>query len=855
VVIDTVLNTKIILLIILLLTGNVFWGFAQSKKQERKIIITIDSHDAKAVIENIQKDNNIKFSYSDNILDGVKISVKANQEISLKKFLDTYLISAGIGYIVLGDQIVLFLINKKNSCVTISGYIKDAVSSEDVIGATIFNNDLLIGTITNSYGFFSLKIPKGNHKLTFGCLGYYDTIVYVTASLNRTLNIQLKPKLYRVSQVNVLSKRNAVFLESSLMNMIKVDIKSLQELPELFGENDAIRNLSALPGIQANELSTSNLNVRGGGSGQTVFLMDEATLYNASHFGGFFSIVNPDVVNNVEVYKSDIPVKEGGALSSLINVNLREGNNQKMKIKGGIGVISARISVEGPVVKDKSSILFAFRRSYIDNLMRVLMTDPDLKNITFYFYDTNLKWNYKLNGKNRFFISGYAGSDLFTQYLKLQRMNYLASARWNHLFNSHFFSNTTFTASNNIMRQGTLEGKDLLYWQSKIFDYRLKTDFTYYYSSNINLNFGYSGVIYNIYPFSLLTQTENSLITRYESLSDRLMLNSIYYKQSFLIKKKLSIDAGFRLTYMVTNPFSDSVLILEDLYWEPQIRISYALTPDKTVKLGYSRQKQPLHQLPVSSMGISINRWMPANRDFIPQISDNFTAGYYDNNLFGIKMSAEVYFREMNNLIETLQDKRILYTDKPDFYLHKTSGYVYGAELSLSYNIKNFKSIVSYSYSNPMVKTEGLNEEKYYPASHTRKHMLNVSGVYYFSKRVKMSATWVFATGLPYTAPTGKYVLNGKTYLQFDDDKVNTKLLPPYHRLDLSIDVESKKNKNRRWKSFWNFSVYNVYFRKNPLGVYYFIPETQGGETVQKFNPGFYYLYQIVPSVSYRFEF
>lgn len=853
-IIDTASNLKTAFLIILLLASN-FYCLGQVEKLSTEIIITTDSQDAKTIIDNIQKNSNIKFSYSDNILDGMKISVHVNQKIVLKKFLDNYLMSAGIGYIVLGDQIVLFLINKHIDCITISGYIKDAISSEDVIGATIFNNDLLTGAVTNSYGFFSLKIPKGNYNLTFGCMGYYDTTIYINASLSRTININLKPKLYRVSQINILSKRNAIFLESSLMNTIKVDIKSLQELPELFGENDAIRNLSILPGIQANELSTSNLNVRGGGSDQTVFLMDEATLYNASHFGGFFSIVNPDVVNNVDVYKSDIPVKEGGALSSLINVNLREGDNQKMKIKGGIGIISARISIEGPVIKNKSSILFAFRRSYIDNLMRILMTDPDLKNIIFYFYDTNFKWNYRLNGKNRFFVSGYAGSDSFTQYLKMQRMNYLATARWNHLFNSYFFSNTTFTVSNNIMKQGTQEGKDLLYWQSKIFDYRLKSDFTYYYSSNVNFDFGYSGVIYNIYPFSLLTQTENSLITRYESSFDRLMLNSIYYKQSVLIKKKLGIDAGFRLTYMVTNPFSDSVSILEDLYWEPQIRVSYALMSDKTVKLSYSRQKQPLHQLPVSSMGISINRWMPANRDYLPQISNNFTAGYYDENFFGTKISTEVYFRKMNNLIETLQDIRILYTDKPDFYLHKSSGYVYGAELSVSYNIKNFKSSISYSYSNPIIKTEGLNNDNYYPASHTRRHMLNLSGIYYFNKRIKASATWVFATGLPYTAPTGKYVLNGKTYLQFDNNKVNTKFLPPYHRLDLSLDIESKKNETRRWKSFWNFSIYNVYFRKNPLGVYYFIPENKSGEIIQKFNPGFYYLYQIVPSISYRFEF
>jgi hypothetical protein len=254
-------------------------------------------------------------------------------------------------------------------------------------------------------------------------------------------------------------------------------------------------------------------------------------------------------------------------------------------------------------------------------------------------------------------------------------------------------------------------------------------------------------------------------------------------------------------------------------------------------------------------VGIAINRWMPSSKSFVPQQSTNYSLGFYDENIFGIKFSTEVYYRKMENLIETLQDSRILYTDDPEEFLHKASGTAYGLEMLFSYNIDDFKGIFSYDYCMPLWTTEGLNSEKQYEASHSREHSLNLTGVYKFNQRISASATWIYASGIPYTAATGKYDLDGKTYLQFSNEKVNTKKLPPYHRLDLSLDIAGKKNDIRKWKSYWNFSICNVYFRKNALGVAYFIPETNNGVEVQTLNPGFFYLYQFVPSVSYRFEF
>lgn len=822
---------------------------------EVKLTINPIEANAKAIIENIEEDTDIKFSYSDNIFDDLFISIKEPISLKTQDFLDGYFKPQGIAYNVIASKIILYKIQMPVKWFTVSGYIKDAKTSEDMIGATVYIADLGVGTVTNPYGFYSLKLPKGTYEISYESLGYSKILEKVILSFDYKNNVLLKPKTYNVSEVTVTTRENSIFLKSTLMNMVKIDIKSLQELPGLFGENDALRNLAILPGIQANELSTSSINVRGGSTDQTTYLMDEVNLYNASHFGGFFSIFNPDVVNNVNVYKSDIPVSEGGALSSLIDVRLREGNNQNWQVKGGIGLISARGLVEGPLKKDKSSVLIAFRRTYVDNLTRILTADSDLKNVKFYFYDANFKLNYKLNDNNRFFISGYAGSDVFSQYTQMSSTNYLGSMRWNHLFGPRLFTNTTYSLSRNIMTQGTQEGNELLYWESEINSMKFRSDLSYYYSDAFKCSFGYATTLFNIYPYSLLTQTEKTLLIRHESSIEQMMLNSVYYDQQTLINKKIGIDGGIRVTHMLTYPFTDSLTGVSEVYFEPQIKVSYAIDNSRTIKASISHQVQPLHQLPLSMVGVAINRWMTSNTSFIPQKSTNYTLGYYNTNIFGVNFSAEGYYRQMDNLIETMQDTRILYTDDPEKYLHTAKGTAYGLEMLMSYTLNSFKGMISYDYCKALWKTESLNNGLPYESSHSREHSLNLTGVFSINERISASAIWVFASGIPYTAATGKYVLDGKTYLQFDNEKINTKQLPPYHRLDLSLDIASKKNDLRKWKSFWNFSIYNAYLRKNALGVAYFIPDNESGVEIQKLNPGFFYLYQFVPSVSYRFEF
>lgn len=841
---------KLALILFLIFSMQVF----AQKTILKKTINMVSSENPKQTIARLETDYAIPFVYSDNIFDNKQFAQKKYIQISLHDFLVDYFSKQDISFKEVNGQIILFYQAYEPQNFVVSGFVRDENSGEDLIGATVFFPDLGIGAITNSYGYFALQVPEGKHKIVVNCLSYSakDSLLNIVA--NRRFNIALGSKSYRVQEITIQSEANTYFLESALMNMEKIDIEALRKLPGLFGESDALRNLSIFPGIQTNELSTSSINVRGGSTDQTLFLMDEANLYNASHFGGMFSVFNPEVVNNVNVYKSDIPIKEGGALSSLIDVRLREGNKQHWKLNGGIGLISARASLEGPLVKEESSVLFAFRRTYVDQIIHALTTDKDLDNLNFYFYDANLKMNYKLNKNNRLFLSGYSGADEFEQYSKLTRENHLVTLRWNHIFTPNLFSNTSVIGSKNIMTQGSDERDAYVYWKSDVNNVKIKSDVTYYITDDMRSSFGYNANLYNIKPYAVLSELDNQLNTRFESERERLLLNSLYFSQRVNIKKVVSIDGGIRLTYMSSNPVTDSLVGLEEYFLEPQVKIGFTLKDKSTIKASFCKHVQPLHQLPLSMIGIAINRWMPANKSFRPQVSHNYSIGYYNKFQSGLKITLEAYYRKMDNLIESFGNLEIIGTSNPEEIVRKAKGTAKGLEFLISYNSKKYRAIATYDYCKALWVTDGLNNNLPYPASHTREHSFNISQIYSFSDRVSLSATWTIASGIPFTAAFGFYQVTNKTYLAFDGVKINTKRLPPYHRLDISLDIASKKNEHRKWKSYWNFSVYNAYFHKNALGVAYFVPDENSGTTAEFLRPGYFYLYQFVPSVSYRFS-
>lgn len=828
-------------------------SFAQENPNNLNVDISTEGKNFKEIIQHLESKYDVSFSYSDNILPQFKLPAHTFSNISLIDLIDQVFVPHGINYQIIATQIVLS--QGEKSLVSVSGFVEELGSLKQLIGATIYIQDKQVGSVTNGYGFYSIKLPVGYAKFQVRCLGYHslERTIYVWG--DQRSDFKLPSKLFTVDEILVNYRAEDNFIDSPIQSLVKFNVESLQELPGLFGENDALRNLSLIPGIQSNEMSTGSVYVRGGSNEQTSFLMDEATIYNPSHFGSFFSVFNPDVVNSVSVYKSELPNDESGPLSSLIDVRLREGDLNQWKVRGGIGLISARLAVEGPIVKDKASVLVAFRRSFVDHIAKYLSDDELTQQLRFYFYDANAKFYYRLNDNNRFYISGYTGSDSFDQFSSVKRTNSIGSARWNHVFRNKLFSNTSFVYSNNIYSQTLYENNEEIKWRSNIDNFKLKIDFIQKLNKNMKFVYGFSSNVSNIVPYRYQSFTENVVSQTIMAETEQMMLNSVYFNQDASLGKVFGIGFGLRISHLQNSPFIERDNKYAAFLFEPNIHFKLSIDKNTSFKGSYNHREQPMHQLYINMLGIAVNRWMPANSNYKPQKSDNLSLGLFRSEEFGLNYSAEFYYRKMSNLIETLQETKILYADDVEKYLHRSEGSVRGIELSLSYKRKKGNLMAAYDYNDVLWTTDGINSNDPYQASHARKHNVSMSGVYKFNKQISISATWRWSSGLPFTPATGKYVVDNKVYIKYDENNINTAHLPNYHRLDLSCDIAAKNNDKRRWKSYWNFSIYNAYFRKNVLGVLYFSESIADESSIQTLDPNFYYLYQFVPSVSYRFSF
>lgn len=840
---------------ILIFISCIHNSFAQSIFNQNISSLNTNGKSFKQIIQQLEQNYNVSFSYSDDMLPDIILPECIFSNLSFEELLKQLFVAHGVDYSIVNGQIVLFYNEETKPNFRINGFIEEQGSKRDLIGATVYIKEKEIGVITNSYGYFSFKLPVGLYTFQVRCLGYdsFEQTIYVWG--NSFYRFKLKSKQYQVNEVVVKYNGNDEFVESAFQSLISLDIKSLQEFPGLFGENDALRNLSLLPGIQSNEMSTGSVFVRGGSNEQTVFLMDEGIVYNPSHFGGFFSVFNPDVVNHVSIYKSELPSNETGALSSIVDVRLREGDFDRWKIKGGIGLISARASVEGPLVKDKSSILIAFRRTFVDQAASLISEDKSTQDLRFYFYDANIKFNYKFNKKNRIYLSTYGGADSFYKYDGVKRRNSQSTFRWNHVYNSSLFSNVSLIHSVNSFNQTLNPNDEEVLWHSNINTIKAKADFSHFVSPKLKLQYGFQSTLFNVVPYRYTAISESGSKTRDEARTEQMAVNSVYFHQDLYLKEVFGIGMGARIGHIYNSPFINRDNKYQGLLFEPNLNLSLMFNKKTRIKSSYNHREQPLHQLYINMLGIAVNRWMPASNNYLPQTSDNFSLGIFRTEGFGLSYSVEGYYRKLENLIETLQESRVLYSYEPEKFLHNSSGTVNGFEMSVSYETKKLRFLSSYDYNNVQWLTEGINQNNYYPASHIRKHNFSLSGVYRVSERVVASVTWHWASGTPFTAATGKYEVDGKVYLNYDDNKINTRNLPDYHRLDLSVDIEGKKNNLRRWKSFWNFSIYNAYFHKNVLGVIYFSEDVLNNSYSKKLDPSYFYLYQFVPSVSYRFNF
>jgi len=750
---------------------------------------------------------------------------------------------------------------------TLSGHIKDTLNGEELIGASIYIEELKTGAVTNAYGFFSLSIPVGEYNLRIQFLGYETKNQKLLLNKNTTLNIELAAESKKLQTVEVKAERVSENLKTVEMSVAQLSIQTIKKIPALFGEVDIIRSISLLPGVVNAGEGVGGFYVRGGGVDQNLVLLDEAVVFNASHMLGFFSVFNPDVVKDVKLYSGGIPSEYGGRISSILDVRMKEGNLKKYSVSGGIGVISSRIMVEGPIKKDKASFIVTGRRTYSDLLIK-LSRNPEIRENKLYFYDLNGKINWKISERDRIYFSSYFGRDIFkfTNLFSISWGNATATARWNHLFSEKLFSNLTFVFSDYQYALGQPSGPQSFEWNSKIRNYMLKYDFTYYINSNNTLKYGGQIMFYRFYPGELKPLATNEILNGIKVPEKNAFEGALYVSNEQQIGKKITLQYGLRYSLFdyvgkgkkyvyaedgetITDTVEYGTLKSIQFYngLEPRFSARYEFLRNNALKISYMRTKQYLHLISNSTVSSPLDIWVPCDSYIKPVTGNQVTVGFFKNFFDNrLETSIETFYKHMKDVIDYKDNAELLLNDKIEQEVLHGKGYAYGIEFLVRKNIGRFTGWISYTLSKTRRKIPGINDGAEYPATYDRTHNVNIVGSYQASNRVDLGITWVYNTGLAVTFPSAKFVYGGNIYPVFTER--NGYRMPPYHRMDLSCTLKRKDFENKKWYYEWSFSVYNVYYRKNAFSIVF---NEDNGQTVAKKI----YLFAIVPSIAWNFKF
>lgn len=751
---------------------------------------------------------------------------------------------------------------------TVSGYVRDASNGETLIGATVIAQNGS-GTITNVYGYYALKLEPGYYTLNFSFVGFDSEVRIFRLRADTIININLGLVSRQLREVVVSADRPQERLGQAQMSVNRLDIKNIRQIPALMGEVDVIKAIQLLPGVQATAEGGSGFSVRGGSPDQNLILLDEAVVYNPSHLLGFFSVFNNDAVKGVELYKGDIPPAYGGRLSSVVDVRMNDGNIKKFSGQGGVGTISSRLTLEGPLQKDRSSFMLAGRRTYAD-LFLLLSKNEQIKDNTLYFYDFNAKTNYIINDRNRVFLSGYFGRDIFEgPNFGIGWGNQTATLRWNHLFSSQLFSNISLIYSRFNYQLGAPEGQPNAFdWFASMKDHTAKADFTWFAGSNNTLRFGLSGTYHRFNPGVAEGKGNDSPFNRIEMRQNRAFQGGLYVSNYQKIGQKFTLKYGLRFSAFsnigegVVYQFNERYERKDSTYYpagkiyntyaalEPRVSLAYVLNEQSSVKASYTRNVQYIHLAQNSTAGTPLDIWFPSSPNVKPQYGDQFSAGYFRNyEPWGMEASAEGFFKLNHNAIDFKDHAELLLNEYLEGELRFGKAHSYGLEILLRRNTGRLNGWVSYTWSRTFREIPEINKGIKYPASYDRPHDISIVANYELNDRWSFGANWVYATGSPVTFPTGRFVI-GSTIAPVYSDR-NAYRLPDYHRLDLSATWKNKPNPGRKWTGEWNLSVYNAYYRKNPW-VINFVPDPKNPNVTYAEMT---YLFAIVPALTYNFRF
>ena len=764
----------------------------------------------------------------------------------------------------------------------ISGYVIDGASGESLIGAIIKEVNTGNGTTTNAYGFYSLQVSSENAQIEFSYIGYQTQVKELNTTIDKEFTVELFAEDYTLNEAVISYTEQDRKIENAEMSVNTISSETIKKIPVVLGEVDLVKSIQLLPGVTSNGEASNGFNVRGGSEDQNLVLLDEAIIYNSAHVLGFFSVFNNDAIKDVKLYKGGIPAQFGGRISSVLDVRQKDGNNKQFHTTGGVGLISSRLMVEGPLQKEKSSYLLAGRTSYVGLFLK-LADNPNRLN----FYDLNTKVNWDFNDKNKLYLSGYFGNDLFalSDFFSNSYGNETANIRWNHVFNQRLFSNLSAIYSR---YRYNLDFKALDFeWDSGIKNLNIKYDFDYYINNSIDLKFGANAIGYDFNPGEIIPTTDDSSINYAQLQQKRALETGLYVEANHDLTDALTAQYGLRFsnfnryggqsinTYQSTPVLYDEQL---DIYksaepigstsytkserlerfnnFEPRVSLAYQIGESNSVKASYNRTVQYLHLITNTTSPTPFDVWAPSGPFIEPQIGNQVAIGYFQN-IANQAYTAELegYYKTVKNKIDYIDGADLIGNDAIEQDILHGQSQAYGAELLLQKNKGPLTGWLAYTYSKAEQQTPGgeigglgINNGNWYAANYDRTHDVSLTASYELNKKWQFSSNFIVQSGRPITFPQGKYEYQGLTVADYAPR--NSYRLPAYHRLDLAATLTPRNNENKKIKSEWVFGVYNAYDRRNANSIT-FRDNVDTGETeAVKLS-----IFGIVPSISWNFKY
>ena len=762
---------------------------------------------------------------------------------------------------------------------TISGYIKDARNGETLIGATIALKDNVKGISSNQFGFFSLTLTEGKYELVGSYVGFQPLLIPINLDSDKNINFDLSPR-DALTEVILSSKKRDANVKNAQMGKFVLPIEQIKAIPAFLGEADLLKTIQLLPGVRNAGEGSAGIYVRGGGPDQNLIMLDDAIVYNTGHLFGFFSIFNSDAIKNVSLIKGGMPPQYGGRLSSVLDVAMKEGNDKKIQVDGGIGLIASRVSIQGPIKKNKSSFIISARRTYIDALTKPFVgKNSQFGGSGYYFYDLNAKMNYRFSEKDRLYISGYVGRDVFnfvngrkSLQVNIPWGNATGTIRWNHVFNKKLFGNTTAIFNNYNFTFQALQNNLNVKLASGIRDFSLKQDFDLYPFTGHKVKFGGLYTLHRFTP-SVVSGGQDSINFKPLNAQSKYAHEAaLYIQDDWEVSDKIKINFGLRYSgfqqigpYKIYQTDKDGNRLDSTVYsngqsvrkyggLEPRFTLRYAINDETSIKASITKNFQFIHLVSNSGTTLPTDLWVPSTYKVKPQISWQYSAGLFKNfrdNMY--ETSVELYYKNMQNQIEyqegytpnTLQDTENFFTFG--------RGWSYGSEFFINKTKGRLTGWIGYTLSWTWRQFAQLNRGEKFPSKYDRRNDMSIVGIYELNKHWKLSSTFVFGTGNAATLPQRFYLVNG--ILTQEYSRINEYRLPSYHRLDFAAIYNPKKNEHRKkMKTEWIFSIYNLYSRKNPYFIYFDQTGSpyDGSLKVQGKQVS---LFPIIPSVTWNFKF